>query len=331
MIMIRIILILFTISFVSAHNIKPAFLEIKANHDSTNYSIRYKIPILQETIQTFREPVPHFPPDCSIEGEKISYETKNTYVQIWNISCAKSLDNRMITFDAIATNYMDVIVSLQNRDAEPYFTRVTPSKTEVIFHTVNKEISLMQNYIFLGIEHMLLGFDHLLFVFVLFLLIENWKKLLIAITSFTIAHSITLYLGVLNYITISSNLIEALIALSIIILATEVIYANNNKKVFTLHHPYLIASLFGLLHGLGFANVLGEIGLPQHGTLLSLFLFNFGLELGQIFFLVTLIVPYFLLSKLVSIQNISIGKKMFSYITGSIASLWFIERVYILY
>ena len=141
-----------------------------------------------------------------------------------------------------------------------------------------------------GIEHILLGFDHLLFVLALILIVRSLRVLLITITAFTIAHSITLALATLGVVHVPGPPVEAMIALSILLLACEILRVRRGEESSTARWPWLVAFAFGLLHGFGFAGALTELGLPQGDIPLALFAFNVGVELGQLAFIASVMV-----------------------------------------
>ena len=178
-------------------------------------------------------------------------------------------------------------------------------------------------------EHILTGFDHLLFVLGLLLLIGPSWRVVKAITAFTVAHSITLALAALGYVRFPSALIEALVALSIVFVASELVPVAGRKDTLTRRHPWIIAFSFGLLHGLAFAGALSEIGLPPKATPLALFLFNVGVELGQLMFIAAAIG----LIRLLALAEGRFGWRRVAwahaapaYAIGGLASYWLIER-----
>ena len=125
-------------------------------------------------------------------------------------------------------------------------------------------------YLGLGVEHILLGIDHLLFVLALVLLVKGWRKLVATITAFTIAHSITLALATLGFVHVPAPPVEGCIALSIVFVAAEIIHSRQDRPGLTERAPWVVAFTFGLLHGLGFAGALSEVGLPQHAIPIAL-------------------------------------------------------------
>jgi hydrogenase/urease accessory protein HupE len=190
------------------------------------------------------------------------------------------------------------------------------STTEVILQYVNA-----------GIVHILIGYDHLLFVLCLMFMAGSTQRLLLTITGFTLAHSLTLALSSFSILQLPIEFVEVLIALSIVILAAEII--KNNRSSLAWRYPMVTASTFGLLHGFGFASVLGELGLPNDLKLTALVFFNIGVELGQIAFIAgcLLLIKFALaLSKrlewpITALANWGI------YLVGIISSYWLTERL----
>ena len=136
-----------------------------------------------------------------------------------------------------------------------------------------------------GIEHILFGFDHLLFVLALILIVRDGRVLLWTITAFTVAHSITLSLATLGVVHVPGPPVEAMIALSIMLLACEIVRLRYGQISLTSRWPWIVAFSFGLLHGFGFASALTDIGLPQGDIPLALLSFNVGVEIGQLIFI----------------------------------------------
>ena len=186
----------------------------------------------------------------------------------------------------------------------------------------------------LGILHILEGIDHLLFVACLLLIAGTGRRILITITGFTIAHSITLLLSALDVVHVPVPPVEASIALSIVFLATEI--AKESRDTLTYRYLITVATLFGLLHGFGFAAVLKSIGLPQVEILTGLLFFNVGVEIGQILFVGFIMTIFFgvqAIGNRLLQSTISLAKfeKPIVYVIGSIASLWMFERIYLFF
>ena len=171
-----------------------------------------------------------------------------------------------------------------------------------------------------------MGIDHLLFVLALLLITVGFKKLIKTITAFTVAHSITLSLATLGVMGLPSAPVEAVIALSIVFLAVELVHYYNGKEGLTVRHPWVVAFIFGLLHGFGFAGALSDVGLPQTDIPVALLFFNVGVELGQIAFVLVVSAIIWILTKTKFTWPVRL-KKVPAYAIGSMASFWLIERV----
>lgn len=198
------------------------------------------------------------------------------------------------------------------------------SRTPYIHLTKERsEYQLFLEYVNLGLFHIWSGFDHLLFVLSLLLLASNFKKVLYAITAFTLAHSITLAFGILGIVSVGVKFVEAMIALSILFLARELLRKQDS---FSKRHIGIVAFIFGLLHGFGFSSALRDIGLPQNEIPLSLFAFNVGIEIGQVVFILLSTLILFVLHKLLASHFHKVQTTLV-YFIGAISSYWLIERV----
>lgn len=186
--------------------------------------------------------------------------------------------------------------------------------------------SLATRYLILGAEHILFGIDHLLFVLGLLLLLRGFWKLIKTITAFTIAHSITLAFAVLGIFPVPNAPIEALIALSILLLAREVVMGQRGVRTLVHDKPWLVAFVFGLFHGFGFAGALGELGLSDSDIPLALLFFNLGVEAGQIGFILVMAALHLVYSR--AFQSlVNSTYRGLAYGLGGIACFWFLERL----
>jgi hydrogenase/urease accessory protein HupE len=176
----------------------------------------------------------------------------------------------------------------------------------------------------LGIEHILLGFDHLLFVLALLILVPNMHMLLWTVTSFTLAHSLTLAAATLGLVHVPQQPVEAVIALSILFVAMEIVHWRQGRPGITRRMPWLVAFTFGLLHGFGFAGALSDIGLPEHAIPLSLLFFNLGVEAGQLMFIAAVLLAWAVLGRINWPQW---AWRVPVYMIGSLAAFWTLERI----
>ena len=193
-------------------------------------------------------------------------------------------------------------------------------------NTVDSEsmAQVASTYTLLGIEHILLGIDHLLFVLALLMLVPNMRTLVWTITSFTLAHSLTLAAATLGWVNVPQKPVEAVIALSILFVAMEIVHWRQGKPGITRRMPWLVAFTFGLLHGFGFAGALNEIGLPEHAIPPALLFFNVGVELGQLAFIAAVLLAWAVLKRLNWPQW---AWRVPVYAIGSMAAFWTIERI----
>jgi hypothetical protein len=163
-------------------------------------------------------------------------------------------------------------------------------------------------------------------VLALILIVPGWWMLLKTITAFTLAHSVTLALATLGLVNMPGPPTEAVIALSILFLAVEIIHSREGRITLTERYPWLVALSFGLVHGLGFAGALSEVGLPQGDIPLALLMFNVGVETGQLLFVGVVVLVRELLQRLPLTMPAGSWRLM-PYAIGSIASFWVIQRV----
>jgi hypothetical protein len=196
---------------------------------------------------------------------------------------------------------------------------------------VGESVPAVPVYIVLGVEHLIFGIDHVLFVLVLLYVVHGWKNLFKVITSFTVAHSVTLGLSSLELLTLAQAPVEALIGLSIVFLAAEALRGN---KGYMTRAPWVVSALFGLLHGLGFAGALAEIGLPQDSVIVALLFFNIGIEVGQLLVVIVALGLVAVFGRLAGTKPSGVADsqvltnivRMPLYGAGTIAGYWFVER-----
>jgi hydrogenase/urease accessory protein HupE len=189
----------------------------------------------------------------------------------------------------------------------------------------------MRSYFTLGVRHILGGWDHLLFVAGLMLIATSWRTLLWAISGFTLAHSLTLSLAALGWVRIPISPTEAVIALSILFLAREALRPPSQSLA--QRWPLLVSALFGLLHGLGFAAALGEVGLPRGDIAWALLFFNLGVEAGQILFILTLLAIIWVVRCVAHGFAVDVrrwranARTVMAYLIGIPAAFWMVQRL----
>jgi len=309
-----------------ADEIRPCFLELTQESELT-YRILWKTPNQGEA-RSARKLYPQFPPDGHVAGVKKITISGDAVLESYVIEFGTSLVKRSITIIGLELTSSDVLVRAHYQDGATEFIRVLPENPSFILTHKSGFYNLASTYTVLGVEHILGGLDHLLFVLVLLLLVGSLKVLFKTITAFTVAHTITLALATMDFIHISSRAVEATIALSIVFVAVEVVYAMNGRKHLTQKYPWLVAFGFGLIHGFGFAEALKEIGLPQFEIVPSLIFFNVGVEVGQLLFVSVMLFFTWLLRRLFE-NHVRVLKIGAAYSVGTIAFCWLLQRVYV--
>jgi hydrogenase/urease accessory protein HupE len=209
-----------------------------------------------------------------------------------------------------------------------------PEVTTITLGALDEPLDVSKQYLSAGIEHILVGSDHLLFIVCLIVIARSFRRLVLTVTGFTVAHSITLSLATLNIVQVRTELVELLIALSILLLAVEIIkhYWIKDYTSFTWRYPVTVSSVFGLLHGFGFAVVLQELGLPQSMKIHALLFFNIGVEIGQLLFIAAVVVVSLLAIKLIPAVDRSqvMITQLSIYVIGSCSAYWLFERTILL-
>ena len=206
------------------------------------------------------------------------------YVERWRISRDGGLVGQEIRIDGLISGVSDVIVRVERMDGTSQMERLLPESPQFTVEAPAGTGEVAWSYLVLGVEHILGGVDHLLFVLALLLIVRGGKRILITVTAFTAAHSITLVAATLGWVHVPGPPVEAMIALSIVFVAAEIIRGLRGKPGLTARAPWIVAFSFGLLHGFGFAGALAEVGLPQKAIPVALLTFNVGVELGQLIF-----------------------------------------------
>ena len=195
----------------------------------------------------------------------------------------------------------DVLVRIESLGGATQTERLSPTKTNFVVQSAPGASEVATTYLRLGIEHILFGFDHLLFVLALVILIGNWRRVALTVTAFTIAHSITLAAATLGLVNVPRPPVEAAIALSIVLVAVEIVNARRGNPSLAARWPWLVAFCFGLLHGFGFAGALAEVGLPHHAIPVALLFFNLGVEIGQLVFVAAVLTAGALLRRAIAL------------------------------
>ncbi len=267
---------------VSAHEVRPAYLELRQTGTET-YDVLWKVPARGDDMRLGIY--------VGFPSGTINVTTPRTVIandastERWSIERTSGLTGNEIHISGLAATTTDVLVRIENLDGTTQVTRLTPSSPSLVVSAAPGALEVCRTYLVLGVEHILFGVDHLLFVLGLLILVKGWRKLVGTITAFTVAHSITLAAATLGFVHVPGKPVEATIALSIVFVACEIIHRRAGRVGLTEAWPWVIAFTFGLLHGLGFAGALREVGLPQNAIPIALLFFNIGVETGQLLFI----------------------------------------------
>lgn len=317
------IVLAFMVQVVSADDMRPASLTLTAQTPST-YSVVWKVPV-----KAGKRPSMKVIFDDSVKAISPKRFQKNntSYTAYWRIQREQGSEGLSIYIDGLQGIAGDVLLRIVEGDNKTITAVLNTERITYVVPSIKKVLAedTAVNYTVLGIEHILVGFDHLLFVACLVFISATRKKLLMTITGFTLAHSVTLILSTKGWVNIPIQPVEAVIALSIVFLAWEI--TKNKQQSLSLKYPVLVSSSFGLLHGFGFAAVLAEIGLPESEKLLALLCFNMGVEIGQLIFVSALFLLFFVITKVYSTLTLEKLRLPVSYFCGSLATIWMLERL----
>jgi hydrogenase/urease accessory protein HupE len=249
----------------------------------------------------------------------------NAFTERWTMKCAGGLIGGRIHIAGLKATNTDVLVRLERLDGTAQVTRLTPSVPSLVIEAAPGVVEVARTYVVLGVEHILTGIDHLLFVLALLIITRGGWKLLKTVSAFTLSHSITLSAATLGFVHVPQRPVEAVIALSIVFVAVEIVRVRRGLESITTRAPWLVALTFGLMHGLGFAGGLSEAGLPQGHIPTALLFFSVGVESGHFLFIGAV------LSLIGLVRRIHISFPRWTelvppYAIGSFAMFWFIQR-----
>ncbi|WP_440875175.1 HupE/UreJ family protein [Thalassotalea sp. PLHSN55] len=305
---------------VFAEDMRPASLNIIAI-DNEHYDVIWKVPAVGNKRLSMHVIFDENSQNASAKKQDF---INGAYIESWQIKRDNGLTGLTVNIDGLLTTNADVLVRIVDQQQQS-ITQVLNAEHQQLHIEGNFEPeNVIGTYTYLGIEHILIGLDHLLFVACLVYISSTRRKLLLTISGFTLAHSVTLFLAATETFALSIPPVEAVIALSIVFLAIEI--AKRKENSLTLKYPVLVSSSFGLIHGFGFASVLAEIGLPVQEKITALIFFNVGVEIGQLMFLAVLLVTFKMIthSKLLSAGQI---RWLVSYSCGGIAMIWLVQRL----
>ncbi|HVY66742.1 MAG TPA: HupE/UreJ family protein, partial [Gammaproteobacteria bacterium] len=242
------------------------------------------------------------------------------------LHCPGGLGGKQFRVAGLADTQTDVLLRIEHLDGSSSNQRLTRDAPAVTIPERPSALEVVRTYVVLGVEHILLGVDHLLFVLALLLLVRGVRRLVATVTAFTVAHSITLGAATLGFVHVPPAPVEAVIALSILFLASELARRHAGGEAdLTERFPWLVAFSFGLLHGFGFAGALSEVGMPAQAVPLALLFFNVGVEIGQLAFIGAVLGVGWLIRRS-ALHAPRQWQRLAAYAIGSVAAFWVVER-----
>jgi hydrogenase/urease accessory protein HupE len=302
----------------SAHPLAPALLELQESESGVVEVLwkRSSLSVPGSDIQ------PILPEDCPALSQP-RFDKRGVAVLVrWTIDCGeRGLVGRLVRIDGLGPAKIDTLVRIELSDGRQIQRVLRRGQPSMTVPAKPSKWAVFQDYLAIGFDHILSGADHLLFVFGLFMLCVSTGALIKTISSFTVGHSVTLCAAALGLSNFPPGPIEVLIAASVLMLAVE-LARREPEPTLMRRYPWPVALVFGLLHGMGFAGALREIGLPSGEIPMALFSFNIGIEIGQLVFVAGLLA----LTPLVRRLPIPNPNRVAIYVMGSLAAFWMIER-----
>jgi hydrogenase/urease accessory protein HupE len=316
-----------------ADEIRPGYLEMRQTASDT-YSLLFKVPALGEDLRlAIYINLPEgtsdvTPPHARFNG--------GAYTERRTIRRSGGLTGQTIAIQGLSGTSTDVLVRIESLGGATQTERLSPAKTTFVVRSALSFSEVAATYLRLGVEHILFGFDHLLFVLALVILVRDWRRVALTVTAFTVAHSITLAAATLGLVNMPGPPVEAAIALSIVLVAVEILNARRGMPSLTARWPWLVAFCFGLLHGFGFAGALAEVGLPHHAIPIALLFFNLGVETGQLVFVAAVLAAAELFRRAIALRlepapvRLAVNRLdvTAAYVIGALAAYWLIERTF---
>lgn len=304
----------------AAHEVRPAYLQIdEAGPD--RYTVIWRTPLLSGA------PLPvvlTLPPEAHTISGPGTQEMPGSTILRSIVEVPGGLAGARIDFVGLQATITDVLARV-TLDGETTTTMIRPSQPWLEVKAEQSALDLAVTYVRNGIEHILFGFDHLLFVAALMLIVRDWRVMAMTITAFTLAHSITLALATFGLVTLAPGPVEAMIALSIVLVCAEAVRLRRGETSLATEWPWLVAFAFGLLHGFGFAGALVGLGLPRADVPLALLFFNVGVEVGQLLFIAVLVAVAAALRRIFAVPRRA--PVVAAYAIGIVAAFWCFDRL----
>jgi len=302
---------------------RPAYLELRETGEG-QYDVLWKVPALgtDRRLSAYVQ----FPAGTAYVTDPRVVVIDNAWVERYRIERPGGLIGETVSISGNAVGVTDVIARVERLDGSSQVERLSLERPSFDVQPPAGKVEIAWTYFVMGVEHILAGIDHLLFVLALLLIVKGTRRIVMTITAFTVAHSITLVAATIGWVHVPGPPVEAIIALSIVFVASEVIQGLRGKERLTARAPWIVAFSFGLLHGLGFAGALAEVGLPQVAIPIALLMFNVGVEIGQLAFVAMVVALQIIVSRFVTLRGHWVTGAT-AYGIGAVAAFWTIERV----
>jgi len=305
-----------------AHEVRPAYLELRQT-GAERYDVLWKVPARGDSRLGVYV---RFPQACRAIGQPRGGFVNDAFVQQWTVEAPGGLAGREVRVDGLAGTRTDVLARVERLDGTTQVARLTPANAVFTIEAAASGARVAGAYLGLGIEHILLGIDHLLFVLALLILTRGGWKLVQTVTAFSVSHSLTLTAATLGFVHVPQRPVEAVIALSIVFVAAEIVRGFRGRRGLAARAPWIVAFAFGLLHGLGFAGGLSEVGLPEGHIPTALLFFSAGVETGHLLF-VAAVLGLIAVGRRARVALPRWAPLAPSYAIGSVAVFWMIQRV----
>ncbi|HEX5789053.1 MAG TPA: HupE/UreJ family protein [Woeseiaceae bacterium] len=302
---------------------RPAYLELRELGED-RYALTWKVPAQGPDVRLAAYVV--LPPGTETLSEPHAAYAAGSWTERYEIRHPGGLVGETIRIDGRAVGVTDVIARIERRDGSSQVERLPMDVPQFVVAAPAGTAAVAWTYLLLGVEHILAGLDHLLFVLALLLVVRGVRRIVATITAFTVAHSVTLVAASLGWVHMPGPPVEAVIALSIVFVASEVLHGLEGRPGLTARAPWIVAFSFGLLHGLGFAGALAEIGLPQDAVPVALLMFNVGVEVGQLLFVAAVLTLRWIAGSLLALPP-ALVPRVAAYGIGTLAAFWTVERV----
>jgi hydrogenase/urease accessory protein HupE len=306
-----------------ADEFRPAVLEITET-EAAWYSVTWKVPMQNGRPLRISPVLPGHLQQIGPTSTRV-FQGSVIAESTWSAEF-DSLVGETIRIEGLASIPIDVIVQIDLVDGSGHSAILRPSSPTYVVPERATKWEVAGSYWKIGTIHILEGYDHLLFVLALLLIVPNMWLLFKTITAFTVSHSISLALATLGVVNMPGAPTEAVIALSILFLAVEVVHNHEGRVTLTKRYPWVVALAFGLVHGLGFAGALAEVGLPQQEIPIALFMFNVGVETGQILFVCAVLVLMAIIRH-VPVSWPQESRRLVPYAIGGVAAFWTMQRI----